>query len=416
MFRAAALHARQISTFGPIILIRPVSFAFLTLVAAIAAISILCFLVLGTYTKRVTVQGQLMPEGGLIKVYASQSGMISEKHVEEGQTVRRGDVLYVLASNRVSSTTGDVQAEISTEVLAKRNSLKDELVKTQTLEQVERQAISTQIADFESELRELASMVVSQQARVKLAQDSTVRYERAGQFVSLEQLAAKQADLLDQETHLQTVERDQISVRRQLHEQQGLLAQLPEKYSKTISEIEQNIAVINQDFSESEVKRRAVILAPESGVATATLGEVGQTVDIGRPLVSILQGDAKLQAYLYAPSKAIGFVKRGAIVQIRYQSFPYQQFGEFQGSVVSVARTALSTAELSDLRNLSLTSEPTTEPVYRIAVGLDSQFIVAYGNHQPLQSGTLVDADILLEKRRLYEWVLEPTFAISGRL
>jgi membrane fusion protein len=34
----------------------------------------------------------------------------------------------------------------------------------------------------------------------------------------------------------------------------------------------------------------------------------------------------------------------------------------------------------------------------------------------PLKSGMLVDASVLLERRRLYEWVLEPLFSISGRL
>ena len=34
----------------------------------------------------------------------------------------------------------------------------------------------------------------------------------------------------------------------------------------------------------------------------------------------------------------------------------------------------------------------------------------------PLRSGMLVDASVMLERRKLYEWVLEPLFSISGRL
>ena len=56
------------------------------------------------------------------------------------------------------------------------------------------------------------------------------------------------------------------------------------------------------------------------------------------------------------------------------------------------------------------------EPLYRIRLRLQRQSVQAYGETLPLKSGMLVDASVLLEQRRLYEWVLEPLFSISGRL
>ena len=56
------------------------------------------------------------------------------------------------------------------------------------------------------------------------------------------------------------------------------------------------------------------------------------------------------------------------------------------------------------------------EPLYRIRLTLQRQSVQAYGETLPLKSGMLVDASVLLEQRRLYEWVLEPLFSISGRL
>lgn len=56
------------------------------------------------------------------------------------------------------------------------------------------------------------------------------------------------------------------------------------------------------------------------------------------------------------------------------------------------------------------------EPMYRIRLKLDRQSVQAYGKSMPLRSGMLVDASVLLEQRRLYEWVLEPLFSISGRM
>ena len=94
---------------GEIILIRPISFTFLTLFAIMMA-SIVCgFLTWGTYTKRSTVIGQLTPDTGLLKIYVPQPGIVLEKHVVEGQAVKANDILYVLSSERHSRrhTGGD---------------------------------------------------------------------------------------------------------------------------------------------------------------------------------------------------------------------------------------------------------------------------------------------------------------------
>ena len=41
---------------------------------------------------------------------------------------------------------------------------------------------------------------------------------------------------------------------------------------------------------------------------------------------------------------------------------------------------------------------------------------MAYGKAQPLKAGMTIEADVLLDKRRLYEWVLEPVFGFAGRV
>jgi membrane fusion protein len=54
------------------------------------------------------------------------------------------------------------------------------------------------------------------------------------------------------------------------------------------------------------------------------------------------------------------------------------------------------------------------EPLYRITVGLERQQVSAYGAQVALQPGMQLDADIVLERRRLYEWVLDPVYALAG--
>lgn len=61
MFRQKALDAQHAGGLGEIVLIRPVSFTFLTLLAAAMALLVVGFFLFGSYTKRSTVSGQLVP-------------------------------------------------------------------------------------------------------------------------------------------------------------------------------------------------------------------------------------------------------------------------------------------------------------------------------------------------------------------
>jgi len=416
LFRHQALSAQQPKWMGDIVLIRPISFTFLTLFAIMMA-SIVCgFLTWGTYTKRSTVIGQLTPDTGLLKIYVPQPGIVLEKHVVEGQAVKANDILYVLSSERHSSRLGDTQAAISNQVELRQASLRDEMQKTHSLQQEERAGLIKKIDALKNELTQLASQIEGQGARVKLSGETVARYQSLldQDYISKEQLQQKQEELLDQKARLQSLQRDHISIGRELSAQQTELAGLSLKHQNAIAQIERLLSSTGQELTESEAKRRLVITATQSGIATAVIAEVGQSVDGNRPLVSIVPQGASLRADLYAPSRAIGFVKPGDKVLIRYQAYPYQKFGHQGGAVEAVAKTALPTQELNGLP--TPTGNSSNEPLYRVSVKLAAQTVNAYGKAQPLQAGMLLDADVLQEKRRLYEWVLEPLYSLTGKL
>ena len=81
----------------------------------------------------------------------------------------------------------------------------------------------------------------------------------------------------------------------------------------------------------------------------------------------------------------------------------------------NVCYTKLLRSEISSLLPPGVEAQG-SEPLYLINVALDRQHIDAYGVAQPLQAGMLLEADVLQESRKLYEWVLEPLFSLSGKL
>ena len=183
------------------------------------------------------------------------------------------------------------------------------------------------------------------------------------------------------------------------------LETLAPRYANAIAELERALASNELERAENDVHRATVVTAPLPGTVTGLAAEIGQPVPLGAVLAHIVPAKAKLLAELYAPSRAVGFVAEGGEVQLRYAAFPYQKFGHARGTVVGVTATTVA----GD-------SARGGEPLYRVAVALESQTVMAYGEPRPLLAGMTVEADVLLERRRLYEWVLEPLYALAGRL
>lgn len=417
LFRSAALSAHKTKLLGDIVLIRPFTFTVLTAIAAALALVVVAFMFFGSYTKRSTVVGQLMPDAGLVKVYVPQVGVVQEKLAYEGRQVKKGDVLYVLSSERHSGTLGSIQATISQQVASRRDSLREERDKTRRLQQEESESMARRIDGIESELRKLDNLLDGQRSRVEMSKDTVARYQGLldQDYISREQLQQKQEELLDQRTRLQSMERERIGVTRELELRRNELAGLKFKHQNQLAQIERGISAIDQELTESEAKRQIYITAPEAGTVTAVVADVGQAVDGSRPLASIVPVGARLQAQLFAPSRSVGFVRIGDTVLLRYQAYPYQKFGHARGKVISVAKTALPANEISFLGATGAQGQQ-SEPLYRITVDLESQAVTAYGKPQPLQAGMLLEADILQDRRRIYEWVLEPLYSLTGKL
>ncbi len=111
-----------------------------------------------------------------------------------------------------------------------------------------------------------------------------------------------------------------------------------------------------------------------------------------------------LQAELFVPTRAVGFVRVGQDVRLLYDAFPYQNFGTYHGRIVRISQSILTGSELAAPVELR-------EPAYKVTVALDRQDIDAYGQKLPLQADMLLRADIVLDRRPLVTWLLEPLLA-----
>ncbi|WP_330565711.1 HlyD family secretion protein [Pseudomonas yamanorum] len=359
-----------------------------------------------------------MPASGQVKVYAPQPGVVLKRFVQEGQAVRQGDPLYSISSERYSASAEPVQAGVSRQLGERADSLRDQVSKQKQLNAEERKSLVSKVASLQERLQTLTAQAANQRALVNLVTDAAGRYQGLMDkgYISMDQLQQRQSELLSQKQSLQRLDSDRAALQQELAENRSQLVSIDARHANQLAELTRQLAMVEQDLGESEAKRTLLIRAPQSGVATALLAEAGQAVETARPLVNIVPADSLLRAELYAPSKAVGFIKEGDSVLIRYQAYPYQKFGQYRATVQSVSRTTLSSAELASMAGGVPGLGQGGEQFYRILVALEGQQVLAYGKARPLQSGMLLDADIMQDTRRLYEWVLEPLYSLTGKL
>ena len=408
LFRHEVLDAKRNSWLGGISLSQPLRLWALAVFAMLAASAIIGFLVLGEYTRRSKVAGQLVPDLGLSTIVSPTSGIASRLFPEEGDSVEADDALTLINVPRVTASGSDAWTVIRGGLETRRDSLA-ELGRSQAAQiDAQIQGIGRQRAAAERELAQIENEISTRREQVRIGKETTERYQRVAdeKYVSQVQVNQQQQSWLELVNAQQGLERQATSIRRSLAQLDQTLRELPAQRQGLQASTSRDLAMLDQERIQQEANGELLIRAPLAGLIANRLIEPGQAVQAGQPLMSLLPAGSQLQAQLLVPSAAVGFIEPGDRVLLRYQAYPYQKFGHHGGKVIRVSRSAITPATGDG---------QTTEPYYRVLVALDQQSITAYGKPEPLRPGMRLDADILGERRKLYEWVLEPLYSLRGR-
>ncbi|UTH74972.1 HlyD family secretion protein [Chromobacterium sp. IIBBL 290-4] len=363
------------------------------------------------YTRRIPAHGSLQPDLGLAQAAPLQAGVVVTRLVREGQLVTRGQPLFTVSAERVTKL-GETTAESLLSLRKRQDNFRAELGNLARLNGEQMAALRQKLQDLETQRKQLETEHALQRSRVQSAQAQLARYQALGQsgFAPPQQVQERSDALLDQQARLAALERTATDLGAQINAARSDIQAQPSRYDTQKSDIERSLYGLQQEQGETESRRELTVVAPIAGIITSLQATEGQAVVAGQALASIVPARSRLQAWFYAPSSAIGFVRPGQRVQLRYAAFPYQKFGQYEGTVLEVSRSAQP--------GTALRADPAAvnqDPLYRVTVQPDKQSVLAYGRQEPLQADMLVEADILVDKRRIIEWIFEPLLAIKGK-
>ena len=425
LFRPEVMQAQQASWLGGIRVGKNPGFTLIAGVALVLAGAMVAFAAWGQVARKARIPGVLMPVHGTVQLSANAAGVITDQLIQEGEQVAAGQSLFVLGTDR-ATTEGSAAVLLQAHMAQRRLSLESE--RTARLEQTRQRhtALQDRILAIDREIVQAKQEAALASRRVELAQKTLGRYQQMAQegFVADIQAQNKQEEMIDLQARVENTQRTTATLQR---EQQSLQAELQanqRQLSVDLSQLERTLASLEQESSENQARKTIVITAPQSGVVSTIHQPKGSSIQAGQTVATLVPLDAKtvktgteLQANLYAPSRTAGFIKPGQAVWMRYGAYPYQKFGLAQGQVQSISTTPTAPQDLPNGQGTALlAAAQTQQPLYRIQVKLKDQYITAYGESLPLKTGMTLDADVVQDKRAVWEWILEPVLAARQKM
>jgi membrane fusion protein len=424
LFRDEVMQARQAAWLGGIRIGRNPRHSVVAGVSLLMAGSLITFAVWGQVARKSRVPGVLMPAQGTVQLSANAAGVFTEQLVQEGEQVTAGQALFVLGTDRPTSE-GSAAVLLSAHLNQRRLTLEAE--RTARVQQTRQRdaALQDRIRALDHEIAQAQQESILAVRRVELAKKTLGRYQQMAQegFVSDIQAQNKQEEMIDLQARVESTQRNAATLQR---EQQSLQAERQANQRQLnidLSQLDRTLVSLEQEVTENQSRKTIVITAPQPGVVSTVHLPKGAAVQAGQSVATLVpinrqaQANTELQAHLYAPSRTAGFVKPGQTVWLRYGAYPYQKFGLAQGLVHNISATPTAPQDLPNGQSAALQSAAQTqEPLYRIQVQLKEQSISAYGESLPLKPGMTLEADVVQDKRAVWEWIFEPLLAARQKV
>ena len=415
LFRQEAINHQSQRLTGAITLTQPMSIKLtVTLLVAITA-SIILFLLNAEYSRKETVRGFLMPNKGVIKSFAPRGGTIEKLWVKEGDNVEEGAALVTLVIHQTNADGQSLGSQLIGRVEQQLDLVNSQISQHKQLERTELINLTSHekaIAKEQTALSIQATLAQDKLALLQSQQENLNLLNKNGYASTFEAQRYQQA-ILDAQQDNQQIQRLLVQAENQVAQINHVRRNIPHQYTLQVNTLLRQKAELENQLAQYKNQHRYTVTASHAGTVTGIQVLQGETLSSSKshatPLLHILPAGSELIAEILLPTRSAGFITLGQETRLRFDAFPYQRFGFIKSEITRVDRALISPNEISLPIQLQ-------EPVYRLQASLNQQQVNAYGKAFPLKSGMLLQADIMLEKRSLVEWLLEPIYSLKGRI
>ncbi|WP_158258453.1 HlyD family efflux transporter periplasmic adaptor subunit [Rhodopila globiformis] len=411
LFRAEAVEFRRNRAWSGTTIAPPLAMWLLTAFLSASVFAAGIFLSVGTYAEKETVYGYLTPITGIAKLMPAEPGSVAELYVADGETVTAGQRLLLVKTERHGTQGQGVDTAILAGLKAKHAAIADRLDIERHHAAEQRQSLSDALAALEADIATLTDALRTQRQRLLVAHDQVeaVRSTVAKGYTSLTEFRRRQDMELSQRQAETEIYRQIAAKAVEVRAKRYAMAELDTKTADNLAVLRAAMADADASLAEAQARQGYLMTAPIAGRITNLQAWIGMGTRAEVPLLSIVPDHAPLEISLLVPARAAGFIGRGQTVHVAFDAFPFQRFGFYSGTIVSMSDALLKPSE---------TAGPMTvkEASYRATARLDRQTITAYGHEVPLRPDMSLKADIVIDRRSLVQWLFDPLLSARGRM
>lgn len=406
LFRKEAIEHVTRRLDGVVTLATPIAVRLSGLVLALVVIGALIFAFQANYARKETVVGWITPDAGVVRASALAAGTIASLDISEGALVSAGAPLATLRTTE-DLTSGAAGSRLDASLQAEARASARAAATRADLLRAEQRSVQAELSRIAGELSQARQAVRLQEEQVRLATQDLARSQSLAQRGILPQreTSQRQSALISANSALVEARRLVAALERNQVTLNARLSAIPLEIQTLSAEAERAEAAFEQRSTEIASRTEQVVVSPVSGRVAAIPVQEGQRASPGTVVAVLIPDGTELVADLYVPTRAAGFIQEDQEVRLKIDAFPHQRFGTLDGAVANVSKTVLAPNELT-IPGLAV-----QEPVFLVRVALPSTNVLAYGDDIPLQPGMLLQADIIIDRRSLIEWLLDPVFA-----
>ena len=321
LFRPEALEfQKQYREFGQVGRLQSSSAKALAWLLTIAVGSLIVFICIAGYTRKETVGGYLAPALGTSNIFVPEQGTITAVHVAQEQRVAKGDILLTIDTSQITADGVDVNATILKSLSLQKTLLTNQVNEEERTTRAEHARLTAAITSGQAELAQLSAQMQIQQEQIDLAQKlvSTAEKMHAAGYMAAPELFSRREGLLQARQGLSALKQRHVARETELAETRSALEQMPTQSARRLQPLQSELAQIDQRSAEIGGRQSFSIRAPIDGRIANVQAKVGQIADPKKPQLDILPLESPLQAVLFVPTRAIGFVRPGQKVRLLY--------------------------------------------------------------------------------------------------
>lgn len=369
------------------------------------------YLGLSDYSRKETVRGYVVPDKGIIKTYPIRTGIIKSLLVKHGDNVAIGQPLATIINPHNLKSGEQLNKKLKNDLLFNLKILDHKISNTQKLSVKHISMLNNKKKGLIKYKKSMENLIGILNAKLQINEDNFKKNKKifSQGYLSLKDFNTFKNELLSSEYSKEELLESVIKVEDEINQINSDLSIEPLKLKLKIAEIRQGISDLKSKLIEVEDNFQYVIKAKLGGTITAIQLKKGMKVTENKPLLSIIPFNSKFEVLLFIPTRAAGFVKLGNVINIRFDAFPYQKFGFFKAKISKIDKV-LTLPEETDFPSFI------SEPMYVIRATLNKQTINLNGELYPLKVGMFLEADVILDRRSLFNWLVAPLYGIKEQL